>query len=264
MPVLIAFAVLPFFSTLLGGWAAIRLRHRLHPIMAFAAGVLVATALADLLPEATDLIGKGANPVLPGAAAVLGFLLFSGLDAFVHRRAWEHEHERLTSQKLEPSEPHEHSHAPVAGSSPLGLLGPMSLIVHSTLDGLAIGLGFRAGLDIGLLVGLAVLAHDFADGMNVVTLSLSVLGGTQLRQARVLLLLDALASPVGAAIGTFAQLVDPVLGFLLAAFSGVFLAVGAGHLLPEAQHGRPSASPPLVLLTALGAALVLTVRSILG
>jgi ZIP family zinc transporter len=229
--VLIAFAVLPFFSTLLGGWAAIRLRHRLHPIMAFAAGVLVATALADLLPEATDLIGTGANPVLPGAAAVLGFLLFSGLDAFVHRRAWEHEHERLTSPKLEPSEPHEHSHAPVAGSSPLGLLGPMSLIVHSTLDGLAIGLGFRAGLDIGLLVGLAVLAHDFADGMNVVTLSLSVLG---------------------------------VLGFLLAAFSGVFLAVGAGHLLPEAQHGRPSASPPLVLLTALGAALVLTVRSILG
>ena len=52
--VLIAFAILPFFSTLLGGTAAIRLRHRLHPFMAFAAGVLVATALADLLPEATD------------------------------------------------------------------------------------------------------------------------------------------------------------------------------------------------------------------
>ena len=37
---LIAFAVLPFFSTLLGGAAAIRLRHRLHPFMAFAAGIL--------------------------------------------------------------------------------------------------------------------------------------------------------------------------------------------------------------------------------
>ena len=77
-------------------------------------------------------------------------------------------------------------------------------------------------------------------------------------------MLDALAPPVGAAIGTFAQLADPILGFLLAAFSGVFLAVGAGHLLPEAQHRRPGASPLLVLLTVLGAALVLAVRSILG
>jgi len=49
--VLIAFAILPVFSTLLGGTAAIRLGHRLHPFMAFAAGVLVATAVADLLPE---------------------------------------------------------------------------------------------------------------------------------------------------------------------------------------------------------------------
>ncbi|TME86883.1 MAG: hypothetical protein E6I52_30660, partial [Chloroflexi bacterium] len=95
---LIIFAILPFFSTLLGGSAAMRLRHRLHPIMAFAAGVLVATALADLLPEATDLIGTSAYPVVPGAAAVLGFLLFSALDAFVHRGAWEHEHQRVASQ----------------------------------------------------------------------------------------------------------------------------------------------------------------------
>jgi zinc transporter ZupT len=82
---LIAFAILPFFSTLLGGTAAMRLRHRLHPFMAFAAGILVATALADLLPEATDLIGATTNPIVPGAAAVLGFLLFSALEAFIHR-----------------------------------------------------------------------------------------------------------------------------------------------------------------------------------
>jgi zinc transporter ZupT len=92
--VLIAFAVLPFFSTLLGGAAALVLRHRLHPFMAFAAGVLVATALADLLPEATELIGEGNGPLLPGSAAVLGFLAFSALEAFVHRETWEHEHRR--------------------------------------------------------------------------------------------------------------------------------------------------------------------------
>jgi ZIP family zinc transporter len=258
--VLIAFAILPFFSTLLGGTAAIRLRHRLHPFMAFAAGVLVATALADLLPEATDLIGPGANPVLPGAAAVVGFLLFSALEAFIHRETWEHEHQRLGSH-FEPTDTHEHPSL-AKRTSPLSIVGPVSLIAHSTLDGLAIGLAFRAGGEVGLLVGLAVLAHDFADGMNVVTLALA--RGGQVTVARLLLLLDALAPPIGAALGTFAQIDNMVLGFLLAAFAGVFLAVGAGHLLPEAQHDHPGESVQLVLLTTAGAAVVLVIRSIAG
>jgi ZIP family zinc transporter len=262
---LIAFAILPFFSTLLGGTAAIRLRHRLHPFMAFAAGVLVATALADLLPEATDLLGSSVNPVVPGGAAVVGFLLFSALEAFVHRETWEHEHQRVAPES-DPSGPHEHAGNPPdrLTNTPLGLVGPISLIVHSTLDGLAIGLAFRVDASVGLLVGLAVLAHDFADGMNVVTLSLSFIGGSRLRTARTLLLLDALAPPIGAAIGTFAQIDNAVLGFLLATFSGVFLAVGAGHLLPEASHRRPGASPLLVLLSAIGAAVVLAIRSVVA
>lgn len=37
-------AILPFFSTLAGGFAALRLRHRIHAIMALAAPVLVALA----------------------------------------------------------------------------------------------------------------------------------------------------------------------------------------------------------------------------
>jgi ZIP family zinc transporter len=258
--VLIAFAILPFFSTLLGGTAAIRLRHRLHPVMAFAAGVLVATALADLLPEATDLIGKDASPILPGAAAVVGFLLFSGIEAFIHRETWEHEHERIAAGS-EPTDIHEHP-SEAKSVSALSFVGPISLIAHSTLDGLAIGLAFRAGGQVGLLVGLAVLAHDFADGMNVVTLAMA--RGGRVTVARVLLVLDALAPPIGAAIGTFAALDNVILGFLLAAFAGVFLAVGAGHLLPEAQHHRPGQSVQLVLLTTLGTAVVLIIRTIAG
>jgi zinc transporter, ZIP family len=238
-----------------------RLRHRLHPIMAFAAGVLVATALADLLPEATDLIGTTSNPMLPGAAAVVGFLVFSVLEAFVHRQTYEHE--RLASQ-FEQGEHFEHDQRGVPTGAQLGILGPASLIVHSTLDGLAIGLGFRAGTEVGLLVGFAVLAHDFADGMNVIALSLALVGDTRLQTARVLLFLDALAPPVGAAIGTFTQLDNAVLGVLLAAFSGVFLAVGAGHLLPEAHHLRPGSSPQLMVLTVLGAGVVLAIRSVVG
>lgn len=254
MPLL--FALLPFFSTLLGGLAALRLRHRLHPVMAFAAGVLVATALANLLPEATVQVvgawGEG-SAGLVGVASVAGFLVFTGLEAFVHRQTWEHQHN--------PAEdPHsaDHEHAPVT----LGLLAPMGIVVHSLLDGVAIGTGFRTDLQLGLLVAFAVLAHDFADGMNVVTLAFR--WGSGKRAALAVLALDAVAPVLGAAIGTLVPLDAGALGLLLAGFAGVFIAIGAGHLLPEAQHGRSGGPPWLLALTVAGAGLVLVVRALLG
>src|SRR5215210_7716840 len=82
-------AILPFFSTLAGGYAALRLRHRLHALMALAGGVVVATAIADLLPEALELVGEGA-PLKVGIAAVTGFIAFSFLEAFLHQSSFEH------------------------------------------------------------------------------------------------------------------------------------------------------------------------------
>jgi ZIP family zinc transporter len=245
------FSILPFVSTFVGGIVALRLRHRLHPIMAFAAGVLVATALADLLPEASDLVDSLGGIGLAGPCAVVGFLVFSALEALVHRQAWEHQHSPLE----DPFAPHQHVGI-------VGFVGPIGLIVHSVLDGLAIGLGFRTSVELGLIVGLAVLVHDFADGMNVVTLAL--VAGARRPAALVLLGLDAVAPVVGAVIGSVVPLSAAGLGVLIAGFAGVFVAVGAGHLLPEAQHQRPGAAPALVILAAVGAALVVWVRSLIG
>ena len=249
--VVLLFSVMPFVSTLLGGLVSLRLRHRLHPIMAFAAGVLVATALADLLPEASELVDNLGGMELAGPCAVVGFLAFSGLEAFVHRQAWEHQHE----PSADPDKPHEHG-------TVIGLVGPIGLIMHSVLDGLAIGLGFRTSPELGLIVGVAVLVHDFADGMNVVTLSLY--GGARRSATYVLLALDAIAPVIGAIIGSLVPMTPAALGVLISAFAGVFIAIGAGHLLPEAQHQRPGAAPGLVVLAALGALLVIGLRRVIG
>lgn len=235
----------------------LRLRHRLHPIMGFAAGVVVATALADLLPEARDLAAEG-HDLLLGGAAVAGFLVYSALEALVHRQSWEHGHH----PGADPDVPHEHEDDLRGPGSVLRLAGAGGLVVHSSLDGLAIGLGFQASTDVGLLVGLAVLAHDFADGMNVVTLALRADRGV--RPAVVVLALDALAPVIGVAAGSLIALPDTALGTLLATFAGVFIAIGAGHLLPEAQHQRPGAAPAVVLLAAVGAVVVLAVRRVAG
>jgi zinc transporter ZupT len=272
-------ALLPFFSTLFGGVAALRLRHRLHAFMALAAGVVVATAVADLLPEAFGLVGPD-SALKVGVAAVVGFIGFSLVEAFLHQSSFEHaphaDHE--ASHDHEPGHEHAAGHDRAAedrakgatasppthvrrgGSIVLAVLPPISLIIHSTLDGLAIGLAFKAGGQLGIIVLLAVLAHDFADGMNIVTLALDAARGERL--AIGLLVLDALAPVAGALLSTVVAISDESLGLLLAAFGGVFIAIGAGHLLPEAQHRDPRQGPALVALSGAGAALVLVVRAV--
>jgi zinc and cadmium transporter len=253
-------AFLPFFSTLAGGFAALQLRHRIHVFMALAAGVVVATAVADLYPEALGLVGPS-NAVAAGAAAVIGFIGFSLVEAFLHQTSFEHGDDG----QIEAHAAHDHDHRPDilhGGRGALAILPPLSLILHSTLDGVAIGLAFQAGSAVGLIVLLAVLAHDFADGMNVVTLALEAARGVRL--AVVMLVLDALAPPVGAALSLLVHLPPTGLGFLLASVAGVFVAVGAGHLLPEAQHDDPRRGPALVLLAGLGGAFVLVIRAIAG
>lgn len=253
MPIL---AILPFFSTLAGGFAALRLRHRLHVFMALAAGVVVATAVADLLPEAFTLAGPDGS-LQVGIAAVVGFVGFSLVEAFLHQSSFEHagEHDDEAAEGSGAARPS-------AGGAPgiLGILPPISLIIHSTLDGLAIGLAFQAGSELGLIVLLAVLAHDFADGMNVVTLALDAARGERLAVG--LLVLDAVAPVAGAALSTLVSISPATLGLLLATFAGVFLAIGAGHLLPESQHRDPRRGPALVALSGVGAAIVLVVRAI--
>lgn len=249
---------LPFFSTIAGGFAALRLQHRLHALMAIAAGVVVATAVADLFPEAYELAGH--ERVLEiGVAAVGGFLGFSFLEAFLHQSSFEHAREDGHDQD-EGHAGHTTSVPQPAGLGLLGLLPPISLVLHSAMDGLIIGLAFQAGDDLGLIVLLAVLLHDFADGMNVATVALEAARGVRVAVAFVLL--DAIAAPVGGLLSTVITIDDPTLGILLAMFGGVFLAVGAGHLLPESQHHDPGRAPQMVALAGIGAAVVLAVRAI--
>ena len=261
--------LLPFFSTIAGGYAALRLRHRLHALMAFASGIVVATAVVHLFPEAWELVGED-GALAAGIAAVVGFIGFSFIEAFIHQSSFEHAG-TLGHVHPAPGEPHEEEHdqeaAAPAEDGPaerrpglVGLLPPISLVLHSALDGLVIGVAFQAGDELGLIVLLAVLFHDFADGMNVATVALEAARGVRVAVAFVIL--DAIAAPVGGAISALVTVDDPTLGVLLAGFGGVFLAIGAGHLLPESQHRDPSRGPVMVALAAGGASVVLLVRAV--
>lgn len=209
------FAVLASVATLAGGLVALRLHRSISTIIALTGGIVVAVALFDVLPEALETVGKADTVVALVGAGFLAFFLAERVLVLHHRDA--------------PDEARAHQR--------VGALGALGLSAHSFVDGLGIGLAFGLDATTGVLVFLAVIAHDFADGMNTVSFILSQSGDK--RGARRWLAVDALAPLAGAVVGSLLTVSEYTLGHALAVYAGFFLYMGGTDLLPEA-HSHPS------------------------
>jgi ZIP family zinc transporter len=120
------------------------------------------------------------------------------------------------------------------------------------MDGVGIGLGFQVNPAVGLLVAVAVISHDFTDGMNTVTLMLS--NHNSDKKSKLFLLLDSF-TPILGALSTLLFKVSPhFLIWYLGFFAGFLLYIGASDILPEA-HSKHS-SFKLIGLTLLGVVLI--------
>jgi ZIP family zinc transporter len=140
-----------------------------------------------------------------------------------------------------------------------GIYGASELALHSFVDGFAIGIGFHVDFQIGILVALAVIFHDFPDGMNTVTVMLN--SGNSLKSSMRMLLLDAVTPVLGATLSLFVTLFDRYLVYLLPFFAGGFLYLGASDLLPEA-HDETSPAVAFVISLAGFAVVFIATRFI--
>ena len=235
--VAIPLAGLTVIATLIGGRIGLKFSDRLPTLMALTGGVVVAVALLDVLPEGLKGVDDANLSTALVAAGFLGFFLVERL-LVLHNR--------------------DEAMAALAGEQ-VGILGAAGLSIHSFLDGLGIGFAFGVDSTTGLLVFLAVVSHDFADGLNTVSYVLRRSGN---RQAAIRwLTIDALAPLLGAIVGTQASISDQDLGYVLCIYCGIFLYIGAADLLPEA-HAQ--ASWARVALTAAGFALIFAVTRAAG
>ncbi len=205
-------------STLCGGLFALKYKDKLHLILGFSAGAVIGVAFFDLMPEA---LGVGINWGIATITSViaLGFVIFMLLDRFVS----PHSHNEEDCH----DDCHNENHHK-------GALGAGSLSFHSLLDGLAIGFAFQVSSAVGVVVAIAVLAHDFSDGIN--TVSFILRSGGKVKSAFKWLLVDAIAPVVGIILTQFFTINNNVLGIILALFCGFFLYIGASDLLPESHH----------------------------
>ena len=146
----IALSAITFVSTALGGIFALRWRKHLYLVMGFSAGILIAAALLDLLPDAFEVASQSGQSTVETILlfAAIGFIVYYSLELFVHRGAAVHEKRQ--------------------GKVAFASMAAFGLTVHSFLDGFAIGSAFHANSTIGGLVAVAVIAHDFGDGVSTV------------------------------------------------------------------------------------------------
>jgi len=214
---IILISIFAFIFTLLGGLFALRFKDKLHLILGFSAGAVVAVAFFDLLPEALELARVYPVSLITTFVAV-GFASYMVLD-------------RLVIMHGHADDEHDHHDR-------RGFLGAGSLSIHSFLDGVAIGLAFQVSTAVGAIVATAVLVHDFSDGIN--TVGLIMKNGGERKKAFKWLLVDAIAPVVGIISTMFFSLPEQTLGIVLAVFTGFFLYIGASDLLPESHHNHPT------------------------
>jgi len=204
--------------TALGGMFALRFKDKLHLVLGFSAGAVLGVAFFDLLPEALGLASPRYGDLGTLVAVAVGFLSLLFLNGWAPVSSHDDDDCENPHHKV-PS------------------LGAASLVVHSFLDGLGIGLAFKVSPAVGVIVAVAVLVHDFSDGINTVSFVLK--DGSGGRTAAHWLWADALAPLVGIGAASLLTPTNTQLGIVLAVFSGFFLYIGASDLVPESHHRHP-------------------------
>lgn len=234
--------LLPFLTTMLGGLVALRAHRQLHLVYGVAAGAMLGLVAFHLLPEFGDFEGPAPGGVpLPYILLVLAFLAMFVLE------------ELIGPHPSDADEGPEHRHPHV------GLVGAGALVLHSFLDGLAIGIGFTISDAIGVAILLAVLAHDFADGMT--TAAIMRRHGNTVRRTWGLVLAAAIAPVVGAFVGGWLHLDEAwVIGYA-GFFAGTLIYFATRDMIPGARQGGTAR---LAFVTITGGALLMWLLSAAG
>ncbi len=175
----------------------------------FAAGVLLAAAFSDLLPEALE---RSDNPDLVLIYTLYGILGFFFLERFLR---WFHHH-------------HEHEGKNTASNS-LIIIGDT---LHNALDGVAIGAAFLINTPTGIIATAAVAMHEIPQEIGDFGLLLN--NGMKRSKVLIVNVVSALATTVAALLtfGLGGQNDFPI-PYLLALTAGFFIYIATSDIIPE-------------------------------
>ena len=259
---LLATAAAGFGSVLL---AALLMRHLRKTstdfLLSFAAGALLCTAFTHLLPEAVESGAVAHNLFTTLFVALLAFFMLDKAELY------HHGHEHHAALPNAANSHHGHSHGHEHQQTHQHQSGGLSLLlgdaVHCLGDGMLIAAACLSSPALGLLVALAVFAHEVPHHMG----DLVVLQGRRnLRAALFKLLSAGSATLIGGLLGYlfFSQMAG-WMPYLLMVAAGSFIYVALADLIPQLQRHWGARDTLLQLLgLALGAGLVLAATHVVA
>jgi zinc and cadmium transporter len=222
-------------------------RRRVLPhLVSFATGTLLGAALLALLPHAVE--GAG-----PGGAHGIGLSLVAGIAGFFILEKlvlWRHSH---SGEYADHGAHHDHHEHREQASAFLVLVGDG---IHNALDGVLIGAAFLTDVRLGIVAGIAAMAHEIPQEVG----DFAVLLNSGMSRARALLLnlLTSLTSVAGGLVAYVALSSSlAVLPYAVAVAAACFLYVAVADLIPG-LHRRVDAKASIaqVVLIGLGLAVV--------
>ena len=222
-------------STLLGGLLSVVIAASLtvtllsrvvRNLVSLSAGVLLATALLNVLPEAFE---GDADPHRLFATLLAGLLFFFLLEkAELYRHTHHHE-----------GDGHHHHHdfdALQAGQGGWSVLIGDS--IHNFCDGVIIAAAFLTDVRLGVVTALAIIAHEIPQEVGDYIVLLNA--GLSRRRALAYNALSGLSSVAGGVIGYF--VVGPweaLFPYLLVVAASSFIYVAVADLIPQLQQRMP-------------------------
>jgi zinc and cadmium transporter len=195
-------------------------------LVSLSAGVLLGTALLQVLPEAFE---SKANPHALFATLLAGMMFFFLLEkAELYRHGHHHE-----------GDGHHHHHhfdAEQAGRGGWSVL--LGDSIHNFCDGILIAGAFLTDVRVGAFTAAAIIAHEIPQevGDYIVLLNAGLSRG----KALVYNAISGLAAVVGGVVGYF--IVGPwaeLFPFLLVVASSSFVYVAVADLIPQLQRRLP-------------------------
>lgn len=214
-------------------------------MVSLSVGIMLSTSLLHALPEAFE---SKADPRNLFATLLAGLLCFFVLEKLAILRH-SHHHE---------GDGHHHAHGHDAIEA--GRAGWMILIgdgMHNFTDGILIAAAFLADPQLGLVTGLAIIAHEIPQEIGDFIVLLNA--GFSRTRAFVFNLLCSLLAVAGGLLGYFTlDRASGMIPYVLVFASSGFIYIAVSDLMPQMQRrATVRESVPQVLLIGLGVLIVL-------
>jgi zinc and cadmium transporter len=222
-------------------------------LVSLSAGVLLGTALLNVLPEAFEAGADAHELFVTLLAGLLFFFLLEKAELYRHG----HHHEG--------DDPHHHHEsgfdAEQAGHGGWSVL--LGDSIHNFCDGVIVAAAFLADPKLGVVTALAIIAHEIPQEVGDYIVLLNA--GLSRRRALAYNALSGLAAVAGGVLGYF--VVGPweaLFPYLLVVAASSFIYVAVADLLPQLQRPLPwSQTAAQILWIAAGLAIVTLARGLL-